>query len=295
MAPRDGVDWLIAGTRTAADGSSAATVWASPDGVRWNVTTLPGSDGQALAATAWGARTVIVGSVGRGEDERAAVWMSQGPSEPFVAVTADASMLPSPVVDTPSDTSPAHGSAAMDVVAAGTQGAFAAGSVSGRQTVWYSTDGTDWVTVAGADKVIGGHPGAVITDLLVTPTAVLATGTAPDGTHTDGEVWSSPDGTRWQRASSAGDPFAGAGDHRVDGLVLDSTGSLIAVGGVRSGASWIPASWVSPDGITWSQPSEAFPTSTRPQPELGGSIVRAITSDGTGMVAVGGSTTAQRV
>ena len=35
----------------------------------------------------------------------------------------------------------------MDVVAAGTQGAFAAGSVSGRQTVWYSTDGTDWVAV----------------------------------------------------------------------------------------------------------------------------------------------------
>ena len=295
MAPRDGVDWMIAGTRTTADGSSSATVWSSPDGVRWSATTLPGSDGRAMAATAWGARTLIVGSVGRGVGERAAVWMSQGPGEPFVAVTADTSLLPSSAALTPSDSSPARGSAAMDVVAAGTQGAFAAGSVAGRETVWYSTDGTDWATVAGADEVIGGRPGAVITDLLVTPTAVLASGTAPDGTHTDGEVWSSPNGMRWQRASAAGDPFAGAGDHLVDGLALDSTGSLVAVGGVRSGPSWVPASWVSPDGTTWSQPSEAFPDSTRPQPELGGTVVRAVTSDGTGMVAVGGSTTAQRV
>jgi hypothetical protein len=287
-------DWLIAGTRQDDAGATTATVWSSPDGIRWTSTALAGIDGRALAAAAWGTRTVIVGSVGRGTGERAAVWLSLGPGQPFALVAADAAMETS---TSPATASPLSGSATMDVVGAGTQGVFAAGSVAGRQVVWYSTDGTDWVRLAAAGRLIDSAPGAQVTALLVTPGAVLAAGTVHDGTHLDGALWTSPDAINWARFASADNPFAGAGDHLIDGLAMTPSGSLLAVGAVRSGPSWVPASWISPNGAAWSQPSEALPTATRPQPDRGGTVVRAVATatTATTAVAVGGSSTAARV
>jgi len=300
-------DWLIAGTRIGADGQTTATVWSSPNGVDWTATALAGADGRALAATSWGMRTVVVGSVGRGSTERAAVWTTSDPDAGFTPAPDAAALVPTVPPATAGDPTAPDGTtvdgtagpgiAAMDVVTAGTQGVFAAGSVSGRQAVWYSTDGADWVRLAGAEKVIARTPGAVVTALLVTPTAVLAAGTSPDGTHTHGALWSSPDGINWRRLVPAGDPFGGGGDHRIDGLTVEATGSIVAVGAVRAGPSWLPASWISPAGSvgTWSQPSEALPTSTQPQPTVGGSVGRAVTTTSDGLVAVGGSSTVQRV
>jgi hypothetical protein len=293
-----GEPWLIAGTRVDADGTTTATAWSSPNGLTWTSTALAGADGRALAAAAWGTRTVIVGSVGRGSTERAAVWINQDPGGAFSLVPPDAAMLATAEPLRSGGAAPTPtGSVSMDVIGAGTQGVFAAGSVAGRQAVWYSTDGTDWVRVAGAEHTIDGTPGAVVTSLLVTPDAVLAGGTVQDGTQTDAAIWTSSNGISWRRFGSEDNPFVGAGDHRIDGLTVDSSGTLVAVGALRSGPSWIPASWISPNGGTWSQPSEALPTSTRPQPGQGGVDVRSVASAGTqpGLVAVGGSSTAQRV
>jgi hypothetical protein len=287
---RPGADWLIAGTRTAADGTTIATVWSSPSGVGWVATALAGMDGRALAATAWGERTVIVGSVGIGATQRAAVWISPGPGRPFGLVPGGAALLP-----TAGPGTAGGGTATMDVVAAGTQGVFATGVRSGRPAAWYSTDGADWVDLTGATRALDAGAGAVVTSMLVTSTAVLAAGTVQDGSHRDGAVWTSPDGINWHREVPADNPFSGPADHRIEGLALTSTGAVVAVGGVRSGPAWLPVSWISPDGNIWSQPSEALPTATRSQPVEGGTIVRAVTATGSSLVAVGGSSTAQRL
>jgi hypothetical protein len=288
--PAAGADWLIAGTRTAADGSTRATVWRSSNGVGWVATALAGADGQALAATAWGPRTVVVGSVGIGATQRAAVWIASGPGRPFALVPGSAAVLP-----TAQPGSPGLGTASMDVVAAGTQGVFATGVRSGRPAAWYSTDGRAWVDLTGATQVIEAATGAVVTSMLVTPSAVLAAGTVDAGSHTDGAVWTSPDGINWHREVPPGNPFSGPADHRINGLALTPSGAVLAVGGARSGPAWLPAAWISPDGNNWSQPSEALPAATRPQPVQGGAVVRAVTATGSALVAVGGSSTAQRL
>jgi hypothetical protein len=184
----------------------------------------------------------------------------------------------------------------MDVVGAGTEGVFVAGAVSGRPAMWYSTDGTDWQRVAGAEKVIGDTPGTRVSALLVTPNGVYATGTVQDGTNTAAALWTSSDGITWHNMSA---PFVGPGDHVIDGLVANSAAStpeaLVAVGAVRSGPTWTPATWISPDGQTWSQADEALPSAPRPQTEAGGSVVRAVAATTSGVEAVGGSSNAARL
>jgi hypothetical protein len=296
LAPQTtGAPWIITGTVTASDDTTAADVWTSTDTQQWRRTTLSGLDAQALAASDWGARTVIVGSIGRGPGRRAAVWISPTPGAPFVAVPSDAGLLPTP--EPGPGKLPVTGTASMDVVGAGTQGVFAAGSVSGRPAIWFSTDGQDWVRVAGADQLLDGEAGAQVATMLVTPAGVMAVGTVRDGSQTDGAIWRSGDGLSWHRYGAPDNPFAGGGDHRIDGLTTDAAGSYIAVGAVRSGPEWTPASWISPDGNAWSQASEAFPIATRAQPGPGGTVVRAVTTTSSSpqLVAVGGSGGAQRM
>jgi hypothetical protein len=307
-----GGPWLIAGTRRTASGASVATVWSSPDATTWRAAALPGVDGRALAAAAWGTRTVVVGSVTEAGVTRAAVWVSPGPGEAFAAVpdtpaldpptaipiaptTPGATTTPTSAGTPPSATGLAQASAAMDVVGAGTQGVFAAGSVAGRQALWYSTDGTDWVRLPRAETVIDPNS-SVVTSLLVSPAAIVAAGTVRNGTTVAGAIWTSSDGITWQPYSAPDDPFAGAGDHRIDALAVTPTGSLTAVGGERSGPDWSPASWVSPNGTLWGQASEAVPTAAVAQGDGGGTVVRdvAVTPAST-FVAVGGSRAAQHL
>jgi hypothetical protein len=288
--PAPGDDWVIAGTTETADGSTTATVWRSLDATAWTRLSLPGTDGRALAAASLGTRTVVVGSVGRGATEKAAVWLSAGPGEAFAAVAASPAFA----------ATASRGSASMDVVAAGTLGVFASGSVSGIPAMWYSSNGSTWSRVADAEKLIDAADDARVRALLVDADGVYAAGSVRDGTETAGAIWSSGDGIHWSSYSSTNDPFLGAGDHEIDGLASND-GALVAVGGVRSATAWSPASWISPNGATWSEASEAFPQSLRPQPGTGGSVARAVAVDPAEVAAggtlnvVGGSATAQRL
>ncbi len=296
--PAPGGQWLVAGTRTGPGGPSA-TVWQSSDALTWQAATLPGADTRALAATRSGAETVVVGSEGPLASARAAVWVSHGAGLPFAAVPASAALEPTaePAAAGPSVT----GSAAMDVVGAGTTGIFAAGDVSGRIGMWYSSDGAAWSRLTGAEKVIDGAVAPRLRNLVVTPTGVVAVGTVRDGTADAGALWSSPDGIHWGTIDQGPGPWVGGGDHVLTGVAALGT-SLVAVGGVRAGRSWAPASWVSPNGSAWTAPQEDLP-----QPAAagagspvadgsGGAVARAVAAEGTtGVVAVGGSASAQRV
>ncbi len=195
------------------------------------------------------------------------------------------------------------GSAAMDLVAAGGLGVFASGTIGGQEAVWYSTDGLHWSRLKGAEQIINGATTPHIDTLLVAANGVYAAGSVADGSATDASVWSSTDGITWQQVRTAKDSFTGDGDHTINGLASLGTG-LVAVGAVRSGQSWSPASWISPDGLSWSEASEAFPLAAGPRPDSNGTTVNAVASATTDtgrtvssghLAAVGGSRSAQRL
>jgi hypothetical protein len=288
--PAAGGSWLIVGTRVALDGSTAATVWSSRDAEHWQSDSLPGVDGRALAATNWGARTVVVGSTGSGAGRQAAVWISPGAGLPFAAVAEPTAFAPTAAA-APGTTTAAIGGSSMDVVGAGTAGVFAVGSSSGRPAMWYSTDGTDWQRVPGAEQLIDGARDAQVTSILVAPSGVYVGGTVQAGTVVEGALWISNDGINWRKFISSDNPFAGPGDHVIDGLSTSGT-SLVAVGAVRSGAAWTPAAWISPDGSTWTEADEALPASTGSSAGDGaGNVVRNVVATPSGLAAVGGSST----
>ncbi len=279
----------------------------------------------ADAATNWGTEQIVVGSAGPGDARRAAVWVSPGPGRAFVPV-AD-----SPAFDAPlTDGAAGQAGAVMDTVTAGALGAFAAGSVDGKPTLWYSTDGRVWQVLSDADSVVNQAPGAVVNDLLTTPAGVFAGGSYATGTGVSGALWYSADGIHWATVRDSVTSSFGLGDQFITSLVAigpvatagiggiggisgvgatASTGSatgtgsagpqsgvqsgLLAVGGVRTGSTWQPASWISPNGSSWSQTSESFPLDAEP-PESSGALAYAAAGTGVHMFAVGGSPGHQR-
>ncbi len=286
LAPTQGSQtWALAGSQQMADGATVATVWSSTDTSTWGSTHLASLSTTSYAASAaeWRNSTVVVGAVGSGSQERAAVWISQS-GGPFVAV---------PV-------SPVSGPSSMRAVTAGALGLFAIGSLAGKPALWSSTNGLRWTLSSEFGSLAGSSLDPVVDAVLATNTSVYAAGSAINGTQTDAALWASGDGINWRRVSQAQAAFGGPGGRVITGLASIGTG-LVAVGGVRTGPDWSPASWISPDGVSWSQPSEDFPMDSRPQGGVGGTIVRGLSSLQTlpgataQLMAVGGGSSAQRI
>jgi hypothetical protein len=229
---------------------------------------------------------------------RAAVWVSENPGQPFLPIPDN------PVFDAPTSGSD-QGGAVMDTVAAGALGLFGGGTVDGRASVWYSTDGEHWQELTGADSVINRDPGAVVNDILSTPNGVFAAGSSVNGNRLSAALWYSSDGIHWSTVRSAVSTFFGNGDHVITSVLdIGGTGNpelgapgptgLLAVGGVRIGSSWQPASWISPNGFSWSQTSESFPLDAEPPASPGAIAYAAAGADGA-LYAVGGSPGRQRL
>lgn len=293
VPPASGSPWQIAGTRTNPDGTTTATVWTSPDATTWTATPLsgPGTISQARAAVTTGTKTVIVGSSGTGRNQQAAVWLSASPGAAFRQV------------DSPGVFGAPGSSATMDLVAAGSLGVFASGAAGGEEAMWYSTDGLHWSRLKGAEQVIDKATSPHVNALLVAANGVYAAGSATENSATAASVWSSTDGITWQQVRTAQDTFTGDGDHVINGVANLGTG-LVAVGAVRTGQSWSPASWISPDGHSWSQASQSFPLNGGPRSDSSGTAVNGVASAtiDTGrtvsqgaLAAVGGSPSAQRL
>ncbi len=281
-----------AGAAPGTAGAATATVWTSPDARHWAAAALPGtgSVSQARAASRLGATTIVVGSAGSGGSQRAAAWLSAGSGRPWKAVTS-AAFAPSPappVTGTVASADSGQG-AVMDHVATGAIGAFAVGTDRGATAVWYSTDGSRWTRLSTAEKVIDSADQAQVNTLMVTASGVVAAGTVVDGTDLDAAVWKSTDGIHWSRVMSAQRSFAGNGDHVISDIAPLGTG-FVAVGAVRPATQWLPASWISPDGTSWSAVSSAFPQAPALNAGGQGTVVAAVAAaPGTGgLVAVGG-------
>jgi hypothetical protein len=170
--------------------------------------------------------------------------------------------------------------------------------------MWYSNNGTRWTRLATAERVINGATDPHINSLLEAADGVYAAGWERDGNRIDAAIWTSGDGINWHPVLTAPTAFAGGGDRVITSLAAVGTGSVptgfVAVGGVRLGAEWQPASWISPNGASWSEPSHDFAMGVRPQGAGTDAIVRSMSIATNGpesatLVAVGGSTTAQRL
>jgi hypothetical protein len=193
----------------------------------------------------------------------------------------------------------------MDTVAAGALGLFATGSIDGQGSVWYSTDGQHWQSLHGADNAIDQFKGAVVNDILSTPNGVFAGGSFDSGDRLAAGLWYSSDGIHWSAVHNASGTSFGSGDNVITSLVdVTETGNsepgtpgptgILAVGGVRTGPTWQPASWISPNGLSWSQTSESFPLDAEPSGSPGALAFAATGADGR-LLATGGSPGRQRV
>ncbi len=276
-----------------------------------------GTPSAALAATNWGRQRIVVGSEGLGSDRHAAVWISPGPGQRFSPVTDSGAFYapgapgapqgPSttrPTTTTTTATSagtPPSSGAYMSAVGGGALGLFAAGAINGQAALWYSRSGQNWQILTQATRLMDLDPQAVVNQVLSTPGGIFVIGSSLDGTQLAGVAWYSSDGIHW---STTGGTFASPGDHLVSALVdLNQAGSspsgaslsgLLAVGAYRSGPQWGPASWISPDGFSWSDASESFALDSEPPLSPGAAVYAAGASQGR-LYAVGGSPQRQRV
>lgn len=303
-----GQEWVAVGTQTSGSSGSfaaTATVWTSANALTWTSSSLPapsqsggsGTSGvsQARSVARLGGSLIVVGSVGTGSSERAAVWVSRGAGQSWRDIASSAfAPVPGVQVAGTVDAATSGQGAVMNTVATGAIGAFAAGTVRGAAALWYSTDGTRWTRLTAADKLVDSADQARITSLLVTANGVWAAGSVVSGTALDGALWNSTDGLHWGRIMSAQRSFAGNGDHVITDIAALNTG-FVAVGAVRTGTQWLPASWISPDGVSWSAPSSSFPQPPPTSGYTGGAKIHAVASGTGGLAAVGGGSGVQRL
>lgn len=289
IPPEPGGNWHIYGTETTASGTQTPTVWTSSDGLTWNASPLAGSDlsGSVGGAAFYNGETVVVGSVGAGSSEHAAVWLSAEPGAPFNSVS----------VSTPA------GPSELSTVAAGPLGFFAVGTENGSFAMWSSVSGQQWNLNSGADQAVGTIPGAHVNTLVSIGTTLYAGGSIPDGPTTQAAIWSTQDGLNWNLIGRSSRAFASEGDEEIFSIAALTRG-VVAVGAVNFGSGWLPASWISPNGISWSPPSTDFPATSSAAPSSygpsGGMTVFDVTqvTGSTGedsLVATGGGPSGQGV
>lgn len=282
LAPELAGPWLLFGSRIGTGDAPDATVWSSPDAVSWTPASLGSATeaSQALAAARYKELTVAVGSTGEGADQQAAVWTTSPSASGFIPESVPAS----------------NGPSEMTLVTAGSLGLFATGTVDGRFAMWSSTNGRQWSELPSAEKVIDASPGARVNALLANGDNVFAAGSLQSGPSIEAALWTTSDGLHWKLVGSAAASFSGPGARVIYSLAPLGTG-LVAVGALDQGEGWVPASWISPDGQSWSLPSVDFPaiphSGTGGLGPSGGAAARSVSAiptlvGSTSVVAAGG-------
>jgi hypothetical protein len=218
--------------------------WSSPDGLSWTPTTdgIDGSGepideswllefGDGLIALANGMR-----SGPEGTSPPPLVWTSED-GESWSRVAAEIS-----------------GFAEGDrIAAAATFGSsiVAIGSDAAGNAQWTSNDGRTWIPAGDGADAFAGY---VVADLTAGGPGLVAVGALVTGEN-DAAVWTSTDGTSWDRAVDDA-TFGGPGNQWIES-VASGPGGTVAVG-----ASWVDgagvrgAVWVSPDGATWARAAD---------------------------------------
>jgi hypothetical protein len=248
--------------------------WTSLDGLTWSPTTKASNPGRIAAFAAGGPGFVAVGS---SCCELASVWTSTDgvtwSAVPYTNEFGGADV---------------KGTAQMSSVVAGGPGFVAVGVEQGgggqtgqQGAVWTSVDGIAW------RKTTVPEPGDWMHDVVVGGPGLVAVGTAQPGPgdQEKAAVWTSIDGVIWSRVAD-GPQFANG----AIAAIVNGPKGLLAVGQTldpRTGALH-PATWTSPDGVTWSTDlAGTEPPQTGPPQAFEGSAIADVTRVSDGWLAVG--------
>ena len=114
----------------------------------------------------------------------------------------------------------------------------------------------EWTKVD--DGSLGGPGDQQIDAIVANDTGLVAVGWTASGGNVDAAVWTSADGSSWDRVA-ASDVFGGAGDQRMSS-VTSVDGTFFAGGSsTRDGRDPDGAVWLSADGIEWKRaPAKAM-------------------------------------
>jgi hypothetical protein len=144
-----------------------------------------------------------------------------------------------------------------------------------RSELWSSADGKDW-TLAGKPDFLAGRMGYFS---LARDGKLWVIGNSPGGSY---DVWSSPDGLAWTRAT-ASIGFWPASQPVIQG------GKIWLFGGKEGSVDNVDVNgiWSSPDGVTWTQAAASILNPPRSSPALaaqGGRLwlLGGMNTDGTG-------------
>jgi len=156
---------------------------------------------------------------------------------------------------------------------------------------WTSIDGITWSRVPKEGAIFGGVP----VDVIAWGPGLVAVGRVDSGDDEDAAVWTSVDGITWSRVPHDEAVFGGEHDQAIRSVTVGGPG-LVAVGsesflavdrgqlGNYDDITGVAVVWTSVDGLTWSR----VPADEGVFGGEGNQWVNAVTTAGSGLVAVGG-------
>jgi hypothetical protein len=160
----------------------------------------------------------------------------------------------------------------MISVTVGGLGLVAVGRDGSSAAVWTSTDGTSWQRVPHDEQVLGGGGQQIMGSVAVEETGRLV-GVGGDWGRGSAAVWTSTDGTSWQRVPHDEQNLS---DALMSSVTVGGPG-LVAVGSdLRQGSA---AVWTTADGTSWQRVHD--------DAELRDSAMNSVSAGGPGLVAVG--------
>ncbi|HUF38080.1 MAG TPA: hypothetical protein VMN57_06125 [Anaerolineales bacterium] len=120
--------------------------------------------------------------------------------------------------------------------------------------VWASTDGVLWTRIRAGNGVFGDTNSQVMEDVIAVGDGFVAVGVEKTDAEVRGAVWTSPDGTAWQRVPHSEGSFGGTTRFTTLKAIAPLGSSLLAVGSVEpvDDIDVDAAAWLSHDGgATW--------------------------------------------
>ena len=209
-----------------------SVIWSSADGIRWRE--VERIDGVLLeTAASTGSTLIAAGGVGSavGGPHGVAIWTSTDGGSSWAEL----------------DGTDALGAASMTSMVSAEQGLVAVGYARNDPSafdisaaVWTSPDGVTWTRIPHSAPFDSSGMRAVT----IGSGAYVAVGSDHGAGRTRPAVWSSGNGTEWQRQRLQAEEGAMAGVTPVDG-------GFAAAGWVQSSGETRLALWTSPDGVAW--------------------------------------------
>ncbi len=110
--------------------------------------------------------------------------------------------------------------------------------------VWTSTDGLGWARVPHEDAVFGGTGNQAMVSIAAGATGFVVVGVDDARTRQDAAVWTSVDGTSWERLPHDEDVLGGVGDQVMWSVAVGGPGRVAVgwegfVGGGQDAAVWV--------------------------------------------------------